>query len=313
MTTGVVIAGRGDGRRDRLDPGTRDVEVDRVGPARGQVGIEDGLAERSRPAVGGGRDPESTVGDDDRDLGLDASRHPPTARPGSAWGRPGIPAAGCTHPVPAPRRSPRAARCRTTSPSRRPCRPGRRWSRGFSVPAATESVRSHGGSSGPASGSCRTIPSPERGREAHRLAAGPGGSLRGVSRLPGAGPRLRRCCRCGSVAVAVMIGSPAGAVNGTAKTAAAVGVGRLLERPQVVPGFPGAARAVAGAGEDVDAVGRVRLAAPQPALGLAVGGREHDREVLEVVRAVAGHGAILVTPSSPSRWPARYCRRSDWR
>ena len=45
----------------------------------------------------------------------------------------------------------------------------------------------------------------------------------------------------GSVAVAVMIGSPAGAVNGTAKTHLPARVGRHLQRPQVVLGLARAA------------------------------------------------------------------------
>ena len=63
-----------------------------------------------------------------------------------------------------------------------------------------------------------------------------------------------------------MIGSPAGAVKGIAKVACPGRVGRHLQRPQVILGLPRAAGPVAGAGEDVDAIGRVGLAAAQPAL-----------------------------------------------
>ena len=101
---------------------------------------------------------------------------------------------------------------------------------------------------------------------------------------------------CGSVAVAVMIGSPAGAVKGTAKVTCPDRVGRHLQRPQVILGLARAAGSVAGAGEDVDAIGRVRHAARQPALGLAVGGRDDDREVLKVVGSLARRGAIVGHP-----------------
>ena len=100
----------------------------------------------------------------------------------------------------------------------------------------------------------------------------------------------------GSVAVAVMIGSPAGGVNGTAKTHLARRVGRHLQRAQVVLGLARAAGTVAGAGEEIDAEGRVGHAAPQPALELAAGGGDDDREVLEVVRALARRGAIVGHP-----------------
>ena len=100
----------------------------------------------------------------------------------------------------------------------------------------------------------------------------------------------------GSVAVAVMIGSPAGAVKGTAKTHLSGRVGRHLQRAEVVLGLARAAGAVGGAGEDVDAEGRVGHAAAQPALELAVGGGDDDREVLEVVRSLARRGGVVGDP-----------------
>ena len=67
---------QGRGRRDRLDAGTRDGEVDRIRPARGGVGIEDGLAERAGAAVGRRRDHELTGRDDDREPGPGSVRAP---------------------------------------------------------------------------------------------------------------------------------------------------------------------------------------------------------------------------------------------
>ena len=77
----------------------------------------------------------------------------------------------------------------------------------------------------------------------------------------------------GSVAVAVMIGSPAGAREGDGETHLPARVGRHLQRAQVVLRLARAARSVGGAGEDIDAKGRVGRAAAQPALDLAVGGQ----------------------------------------
>ena len=90
----------------------------------------------------------------------------------------------------------------------------------LSVPAATESVRSHGRSSGPASGSCRAIPSPDA---AEKLTGWPGArriAWLGTSRSPGRRAETSEVLPCGSVAVAVRIGSPAGAVKGIAKVTA---------------------------------------------------------------------------------------------
>ena len=70
----------------------------------------------------------------------------------------------------------------------------------------------------------------------------------------------------GSVAVAVTMGFPAGRVNGTSKTAWPCAVGRHLQRPEVDLGLTRAGGRIAGAGEEVDAEGRVGGAAAQPAL-----------------------------------------------
>ena len=89
-----------------------------------------------------------------------------------------------------------------------------------------------------------------------------------------------------------MIGSPAGAVNGMAKTDLPAGVRRHLQRAEEVLGLAGPVGAVGGAGEEIDAERRVGRAAAQPALELAAGGGDDDREVLEVVRAARGRCAL---------------------
>ncbi len=54
--------------------------------------------------------------------------------------------------------------------------------------------------------------------------------------------------------------------------------------------------AVGGTRVNVDAVGRVRTAAAQPAPELAVGGRDDGREVLEVVRSLARSIGVVSNP-----------------
>ncbi len=101
---------------------------------------------------------------------------------------------------------------------------------------------------------------------------------------------------CGSVAVAVMTGSPAGAVKGTANATCPLASVVTSSDPRKSWASPGAAGTVAGAGEDIDAERRVGLAAPEPAFELAAGGRDDDREVLEVVGSLARCGAIVRHP-----------------
>ena len=155
-------------------------------------------------------------------------------------------------------------------------------------PAGTESVRLQTGLSGPASGSSIAIPSPDWVAKASDWF---GHRADGMRRTPGGSPARRaetsEVLPWGSVAVAVMIGSPAGAVNGTAKLTCPLASVVTSSEPEVVLGLARASGSVAGAGEEIDAKGRVGHAAPQPALDLAVGGRDDDREVLEVVRSLA--------------------------
>ncbi len=148
-------------------------------------------------------------------------------------------------------------------------------------------------------------PIARRGREAHRLAGGHTDGLDGHHQIARAQGR-----DLGGVALRVDRRGREDRQTGRRREGDREGhrpgrVGRLLERPQVVLGLPGAAGSVPGAGEDVDAIGRVRLADPQPALGLAVGGREKDREVLEVIGALPRTVPLSVTPSSPRSmaWP----------
>ena len=114
-------------------------------------------------------------------------------------------------------RWPRADRCRISDPvpSPEPVRPAVLAS--VSVPTETESVRFHSGSSGPASGSCSSMPSPD----AVEKTKGPPGTTRrscvGACRVSRLTAETSEVLPCGSVAVAVMMGRPAGAVKGTAK------------------------------------------------------------------------------------------------
>ena len=101
---------------------------------------------------------------------------------------------------------------------------------------------------------------------------------------------------CGSVAVAVRIGNPAGAVKGIVKVTCPGRVGRLLERSEVVLGLARRRRARSRRWRRRRCDRSCPARCPQPALGLAVGGREEDREVLEVVGAPAEHGAIFRHP-----------------
>ena len=96
-----------------------------------------------------------------------------------------------------------------------PIRPARVAS--VSVPVGTESEISHVGSSGPASGSCRTIPSPEAAEKVDRLTGSPGGtSWLGIDQYAAAKDVTSEVLPLGSVAVAVITGNPAGAVKGIA-------------------------------------------------------------------------------------------------
>ena len=163
-----------------------------------------------------------------------------------------------------------------------------------SVPAETESVRLQTGSSGPASGSWIAMPSPDAVEKiSGPVRDGAERRRRGLPASPCAAAETSEVLPCGSVAVAVMIGSPAGAVKGTAKHGLSGRVGRHLQRAQVVLGLARPVRVVGGAGEDIDVERRVRRAAPEPALELAAGGRDDDREVLEVVGALARCGRVV--------------------
>ena len=152
-----------------------------------------------------------------------------------------------------------------------------------SVPPPTVSVSDHVGSSGPASRSYITMPSPE----VEEKITGSPGSWR--TACVGAWILVLRWAEtsevfpCGSVAVAVMTGSPAGAEKGTSKIGLALAVRRHLQRTEVLIGLAGAAGAKRGAGEDVDAEGRIGQAPTQPALELAACGGDDNGEVLEVV------------------------------
>ncbi len=73
-------------------------------------------------------------------------------------------------------------------------------------------------------------------------------------------------------------------------------VGGHIKRPQVVLGLSRPVGIVAGVGVDIDAKRRVGSAAPEPALELAIGGGHDDREVLEIVRALARRGGVVRHP-----------------
>ena len=153
-------------------------------------------------------------------------------------------------------------------PSPEPTRPFKLES--ASVPCVTESVRSHAGSSGPASGSSIAMPSPEAAEKNQRLT---GRQTQGLGRCLQGGPPQRRDLR----GVALGVGGRGGD-DGQAgrrrerdvEDRLALAVGRHLQRSQVVLGLPRTLGRIAGTGEDVDAEGRVRRAAAQPALELAV-------------------------------------------
>src|SRR5262249_12113341 len=100
-------------------------------------------------------------------------------------------------------------------PSPEPVRPA-----GFdkvSVPSETETVRPQTGLTGSASGSSIAIPSPDWGAKASDWVATARTPRDGACKVPGRRAVSSEVLPWGSVAVAVMMGSPAGAVNGTAK------------------------------------------------------------------------------------------------
>ena len=81
----------------------------------------------------------------------------------------------------------------------------------------TESVRLQTGSSGPASGSWIAIPSPDPAAKARGWLATARTEREGTCKVARRRAETSEVLPWGSVAVAVMIGSPAGAVKGTAK------------------------------------------------------------------------------------------------
>ena len=76
-------------------------------------------------------------------------------------------------------------------------------------------------------------------------------------------------------------------------------VGRHLQRAQVILQLAGPARPVAGAGEDLDEVGRVRLAARQRPSYPAAGGGAKIGKFWKSFGPWRGEAAFGVTPSSP--------------
>ena len=126
------------------------------------------------------------------------------------------------------------------------------------------------------------------GREDQWLTGNQANGLRGRLQVARRRAETSEVLPWGSVAVAVTMGRSGRRREGDVEDGLAPAVGRHLQRPEVVLGLARAAGTVAGAGEELDAEGRVGHAAAQPALEPAVGGRDDDREVLEVVRALAG-------------------------
>ena len=79
-TMGVVKSGRGESRAEGLNTQARNGEVDRIGPPRFGVGIENRLAKRSRAAVGRRGHEKKSVSDLNHGL---SSKTPQTGRAGS--------------------------------------------------------------------------------------------------------------------------------------------------------------------------------------------------------------------------------------
>ena len=130
--------------------------------------------------------------------------------------------------------------------------------------------------------------------------------------VPGAAAETSEVLPCGSVAVAVMIGKPAGAVNGTAKIA-------CRSRRSSPPASPGNPRPRPSRRDRRrrwrrHRCGRSCPALPvQPALELAAGGGDDDREVLEVVRALARSAwRWRSPPSSPRSMACPGLPKIDW-
>ena len=134
------------------------------------------------------------------------------------------------------------------------------------------------------------------GREDQRLTGNqreqPASAPRG---WPAQAPRPRRCCpRVGGRGRDHR--QPGRRCERDVEDRLALAVGRHLQRAEVVLGLPRTVGRIAGAGEDVDAEGRVGRAAAQPALEPAVGRGDDDREVLEVVGSLAGCTGVVGDP-----------------
>ena len=226
------------------------------------------------------------------------------------------------------RRAPRAGRCTTAIRSHRPSRSGRRCSTG-------SASRSRPRASGPTSGRAARHPGPAarchrptRPRRPaadrehrERTASAPGG-------WPVAAAETSEVLPCGVGGRGRDDRQPGRRRERDGEDGPVPGVGRHLQRAEVVLGLARAAGTVAGAGEDVDAEGRVGRAAAQPALELAVGRRDDDREVLKVVRSLARCSGVVGDPvvaqvdglaaAVRPRWEDRRstppaCRRCGWR
>ena len=208
--------------------------------ARRGVGIEDRLAERAGAAVGGRRDQEDAVREDE--LGLERRGAVRTGHRGSGWRSTWIRGRRVDHALQRRVRSPRAGPCMTASRSHRPSQSGRRFPR-----ASTSRPRPR--ASGPTPGRAARHPGPagrcHRPKRPRRSAAdrGPGGRTASV---PGGRPAEGR--DLGGVALGVGgrgrdDRQPGRRRERDVEDGLALAVGRHLQRPEVVLGL---ARTVGG-------------------------------------------------------------------
>ena len=198
-------------------------------------------------------------------------------------------------------------------PSPEPVRPAVLDS--VSVPSETESVRSQTGSSGPASGSWIAIPSPDAVEKARDWLATARTDSDGACKVARRRAETSEVLPWGSVAVAVMIGSPAGAVKGTAKTHLPGRVGRHLQRARGSPG-PRPTRRVRSRRWRRHRCGTSCRACCRPASPRA--GRRRSVTMIGKFWRLFGpwRGEVPVVQSPRrrrGRWPVPCCRRCGWR
>ncbi len=172
--------------------------------------------------------------------------------------------------------------------SHRPSRSGRRCSAASASPPETESVKVQAGFSGPASGSWIARLSPGAAEKTRDWS----GTMRKdgcvVARVARRRAETSEVLPWGSVAVAVMIGSPAGGVKGTSKTAWPW----RRSSPPAIRGSPGPDRHRLGRSRRWrrDRCGtsyRACCRRASPRAGRLYG-HDNDGEVLEVIGSLAG-------------------------